>query len=601
MKRMKYIKYAVTVLLTAAAVCGCGTKDAGTAGSGADAGQEHEPLTILANSDIDMLKSAVSEKYPEVRLEVIPYNGKNWSRFTCDQMITGDMPDIYNTTLAWLNYPDEMKANLMDLSTYAFTDNYDPTLLSQQELDGGLYLLPSKYAVYSCAYNKTLFDKYGWKAPESFEELKALAPKIKKKGVRLAVTNTFNAGQGFQYVCNLADTIGLSSIKGVQWQKDFLSGKADAAEGFGEAMDYMQEWLDFGLLEGSDSLDGKSSFEIFSEGNTAFAIGGVDRWTQNEDGTGDVYAPMPYLSRDGSQNMYITMQSKNFGISKKLTEKGNEQKLEDALHVMEVLSTEEGQNSFYNANTTYISSLREWEVDPSSPYASCIEDMKGGHTAPLLYTGWEGILARAGENLLDYMNGEYTKEEVLDTMDQLRDEWLANGENVLSEVDRKYSQKEAAQLVGKVFGEAAGADCALISLNKAVDNCGIQNGDGISGYIMPLPLTEDRVVSIMPTGWNGNIMTVSLKGSRIKEYAKKGYKIENDGKSAVFPYELFVKGGNELSDEAEYKAVVCGADEELRTEGNIQDSGIQGLQAFRDFFNKNGNPAMTEELLKWNE
>lgn len=597
---MKLIKCAAAVLLSAVLACGCSTG----VSEGSDtkpADGEHEPITILYSSDIDRLKELVKEKYPEITLELIPYNGRNWSRFTCDQMITGDMPDIYNTTYAWTNYPEEMKANLIDLSAYSFTDNYDPTLLSQQELDGGVYLLPSRYSVYVCAYNKTLFDKHGWKVPESFEELKELAPKIKEAGVRLSVTNSFNAGQGFQYICNLADTFDLSSIKGVQWQRDFLSGKADAKEGFGEAMDYMQEWVDLGFLQGSNTLDGKTSFEVFSEGNTAFAVGGVDHWTQNEDGTGDQYEPMPYLSRDGSKNMFITTQSKNFGLSKKLTEPGNEQKLEDALHVIEVLSTVEGQNSFYNANMTYISSLRDWEIDPSSPYADCLDDMRNGHTAPLLYTGWEGILAKAGENILGYLNGECTKEEVLQTMDNLRDEWLSKGAHVYSEVDRKYDQKETAQLVAKIFGEAVGADCALMSMNAAIDNCAIQNADGINGFIMPLPLTDERIVSILPTGWNGNIQTLTLKGSQIKEFAQKGYKIEANGKSAVFPYELIVKGGKELSDDTEYTVVVCGADEELKTAGNIKDSGIQGLQAFKDFFDNNGNPPLSEELLKWNE
>lgn len=590
---MKYFKRIISVILCAALLCGCNS------GSGANSKGKHEPITILYSSDIDLLKQLVAEKYPEIQLELIPYNGKNWSRFTCDQMITGDMPDIYNTTYAWTNYPDEMKANLLDLSSYDFTDNYDPTLLSQQELDGGVYLLPSRYSVYVCAYNKTLFDKHGWKVPESFEELKALAPEIEKAGVRLAVTNSFNAGQGFQYVCNLADTIDLTSIKGVQWQRDFLSGKADAREGFGEAMDYMQEWVDLGLLQGSNTLDGKTSFEVFSEGNTAFAVGGVDHWTQNGDGSGDVYAPMPYLSRDGSKNMYITVQSKNFGLNKKLTEKGNEQKLQDALHVMEVLSTIEGQNSFYNANTTYISSLRDWEIDPKSPYADCLDDMRNGHTAPLLYTGWEGILAKVGEDILDYLNGEYTKDEVLDRMDKLCRDYLADGAIVYAEVDRKYDQKETAKLIGKIFGEAVNADCALVSLNIAVDNCAIQNGDGISGYIMPLPLTDERIVSVIPTGWNGNIKTVTLTGKQIKEFAEKGYTIEKNGKSATFPYELFVKGNKELSDSEKYTVMVCGADEELCTAGNIQDSGIQGLGAVKDFFNNNGNPALSEELLNW--
>lgn len=562
---------------------------------------EHEPLTIICDKDIEELEALVKEKYPEINLEVVPYNGRNFSRYTCDQMITGDMPDIYHTTLAWLNYPDEMKANLMDLSGYDFTDRYDPNLLSQQELDGGLYLLPSNYSIFLCAYNETLFNKYGWKVPESFEELKALAPEIEKAGVRLAVTNSNNAGQGFQYICNLAYTFDLSTIKGVQWQRDFLSGKSSAEEGFGEAMDYMEEWIDLGLLQGSDTLDGKTSFEVFNEGNTAFAIGGVDRWTQNEDGTGDVYKPMPYLSRDGSNNMYITMHSKNYGLNKKLAEPGNEQKLEDALHVMDVISTIKGQNTFYSNTSTYISSLLDWEIDPESPYVSCMEELRAGKSAPLLYVGWEGFLAQIGEKSLDYLNGKCTKEDVLNTTDQLCKDWLDKGAYVYSEVDRKYDVNETARLTGRIFGDAVGADCALISINTLVGDGAVQNGAGISGCIMPLPLTDERIVSVIPTGWNENIQTVTLTGSQIKEFAQKGHTVVKEDKSAVFPFELVVKGNKELSDSETYTVAVYAPDEELSSVGNVQDSGVRGLQAFKDFFDKQGNPPMSEDLLSWNE
>ncbi len=598
---IKYIKCIFTVMLSVFMVCGCNSGNVEESGTEKADNKGHEPLKILSTTDIDELKELVHKKYPEINLELYPYAGKNFSRFTCDQMITGDMPDIYNTTLAWTNYPDEMQENLIDLSSYSFTDNYDPTLLGQQEINGGIYLLPSKYSVYSCAYNKTLFEKYGWEVPESFEELKELAPEIEKEGVRLSVTNTSAAGLGFQYICNLADTIDLSSVKGVQWQRDFLTGKATAEQGFGEALEYMQEWIDLGYLQGKDALDGKSSFEIFTEGNTAFAIGGVDRWTQNEDGTGDVYAPMPYLSKDGSNNMYITMQSKNFGLSKKLTEKGNEQKLEDALHVMEVISTTEGQNTFFNEMTTYISSLREWEIDPESPYVSCMDEMRNGHSAPLLYTGWESILPRIGEEGLAYINGECTKEDLLDEINNLCNDWLTNGLYVYSEVDREYNQNETARLTGKIFGDAVGADCALISMNPLENDTNIQNPYGVNGYIMPLPLTDERIVSVIPTGWSDTIQTVTLTGSQIKEYAEKGYKLETDSGAAVFPYELVVKGGKELDDNTEYKVAVCGADDEMCTSGNIQDSGVEGLKAFRDFFDNNGKPPMSEELLNWDE
>ncbi len=564
-----------------------------------DGGEKHEPLTITYSSGIDALEALVQESYPEIDLEVYPYTGRNWSRFTCDQMITGEMPDIYNTTLAWLNYPEEMKAHLLDLSSYAFTDLYDPNLLAQQEVDGGLYLLPGNYYVYSLAYNATLFEEHGWKVPESFEELEALAPEIEAAGVDLASTNTDSAGQGFQYMCNLADTIDLTSLKGVKWQRDFLSGNATAEEGFGEAMDYMQKWIDLGMLEGSEARGGRRGFEVFTEGNTAFMVGGVDRWTQNEDGTGDRYEPMPYLSMDGTNNMYITMMSKNFGLSAKLAEPGNEQKLEDALHVMEVLSTFEGQNTFNNYNSSSISSLRGWTIDEANPLAPCMELLQAGQSAPLLYTGWEGFLAEVGGKVLDYLNGKCTGDDVLALTDELCAKFLENGAYSYSEVDRSYSGEETAMLTGRIFGDAVGADCALISVDRLQADGRIQDGAGICGYMMPLPLTDERIVSVIPTGWNGTIQTVTLSGKQINEYMEKGYVVERDGETAVFPYVLVTKGGEALKDDTEYTVVVCGADEEMSAAGNITDSGVVGLQAFKDFFEDRGNPPMSEELLNW--
>lgn len=595
MKLNKITSIIICSAMAVTSVSGCAK------GENKDEKKTHEPITITSDTDVDSLAALVHKKYPDVVLEVAPYIGKNTSAYTSDQLITGEMPDIYVTSLAWVNLGKEMKEHLIDLSGYEFTDCYDPNLLSQQEIDGALYLLPSNYNLISMAYNKTLFEEHGWKVPESFEEVKELAPEIEKAGVDLAVTNSELAGNGFQYMCNLGDTLELSSIKGRQWQKDFLSGNSTAEEGFGDALDYMEEWMDIGLLEGVDSLGGKPAFETFAEGNTAFYLGTAVRWTQNEDGTGDVFVPMPYLSRDGSNNMYITLQSKNFGLNKSLEKPGNEQKLEDALHVMEVLSTVEGQDTFKTAVSSSISSLLDWRIDESSPFAPCMELLNAGQSSPLIYDGWDAFLAELGQYILEYINGEHTKQDVLNETERLLKQSLENGAFVYSEVDRQYSTEETAMLVGRIFGTETDADCALISYNKLVGNGSIQNSDGVNGTILPLPLTDMRIVSVIPTGWNDTIKTVTLTGSQIKEYAEKGYCIERDGKSAVFPYVFTVKSNKELDDTTTYKVAVCGADTQMQTDGNIQDSGVEGLEACKKFFEERNYPPVSDELLNWSE
>ena len=77
----------------------------------------------------------------------------------------------------------------------------------------------------------------------------------------------------------------------------------------------------------------------FMEGNTLFLIGSKNGIGETDD-TKDQFGLMPYLSEDGSQNVYILNVTRYHGLSKKLEE--NPQKLEDALKGMEILSSVEG-------------------------------------------------------------------------------------------------------------------------------------------------------------------------------------------------------------------------------------------------------------------
>ena len=52
---------------------------------------------------------------------------------------------------------------------------------------------------------------------------------------------------------------------------------------------------------------------------------------------------MPYLSEDGTQNVFVLKVNRFYGLNKKLEQ--DPQKLEDALKVMRVLSTVEGSSA----------------------------------------------------------------------------------------------------------------------------------------------------------------------------------------------------------------------------------------------------------------
>lgn len=77
---------------------------------------------------------------------------------------------------------------------------------------------------------------------------------------------------------------------------------------------------------------------MMAEGNTLFLLGSTNNITAED--SDDEFRLMSYLSEDGTKNAVILQVSRYIGLNKALEK--SPQKLADALHVMEVLSTVEG-------------------------------------------------------------------------------------------------------------------------------------------------------------------------------------------------------------------------------------------------------------------
>ena len=150
----------------------------------------------------------------------------------------------------------------------------------------------------------------------------------------------------------------------------------------------------------------------------------------------------------------------------------------------------------------------------------------------------------------------------------------------------KLDAEDCARLVGISFAKASGADLALVSTNKWVPSMPDQNlnSDGVSGALYPLPVTDQEITSILPTGWRGNIQTVTLTGARIRELVETGYDRNGDG--STFPYVLSAPEGFTLADSQSYTVAICGVTDEVAAEGNLTDTGILGLTAAQEFFSQ---------------
>ena len=580
MKKKKVVSLLLAAVCSLTGLSGCGT-------GGETAQSDHEPITIQSPfRNMSTFLDVLHEKYPEINLEVLPYSGKNYTAYMKDQLTSGDIPDIYCTSIYTPGVGDADK-KLIDLSGYAFTDNYTEARLRDVTDNGAIYLLPMYYDYIGITYNKTILEENNWELPNSLKELEELAPKVKAAGYNLCLDQLQLPGYGFQYLCNIMDTAYLNTPDGRKWQQDYLDGKATIADTpeLAEELKLLEKWRDIGMLNGNGSPDDDDdTHDMMAEGNTLFMLGNINAFTADE--TTDEFGLMPYLSEDGTQNAFILNVSRYIGLNKNLEQEGNEQKLEDALHVMEVLSTVEGMQSLKSTDTsnTSLLPLKDYKINPDGYYADIEDELNSGATAPFIYTGWENVIVPIGESVISFIKGERSLDAVIKDFDDAQHLLKDNSETVYTTVTEKIDTEDCARLIGICFAEAVDADLALISVNKwyKLDRDDALNTDGVSGALFPLPVTDQEITSILPTGWSDNIKTVTLTGSQVKKLAKNGYDRYNGGET--FPYVLVAPEGKELYDDSTYTVVICGVTNEVAAGGKLTDTGVLGLEAAQKYF-----------------
>ena len=542
----------------------------------------HEAITFMAPyMEEEAFIEQVHSVYPEVNIEIVPYSGDNTTTCLQNMFEANDLPDIC-TLAVYDPMTDHVSDKLLDLSGYDFTDNYVESRLQDVSDNGAIYLLPSSYNCYGITYNKTLLREHGWELPNSFAELEALAAEAKEAGVDLCLPQIQYPGYGFQYLCNIADADFLGTLDGKLWQKDYLSGKANVSNtpGMMQAMAYVQKWKDIGMLNDSgDVLDDNVTRQRMAEGNTLFLMGGTNGIVESDDNA-DKFGLMPYLSEDGTQNVFVLKVNRFYGLNKKLEQ--NPQKLEDALKVMRVLSTVEGSSALIPAKTLKSSLLPFKDAKAEGTYYADVADaLNAGNTAPFIYSGWENTIVTTGTKMLDFIKGDATMEDVIRQLDEDQDSVVNNAPDTITTVTEELSQEDCAMLVGRCFAQATGSDLALVSLSTWIPgNPTDQNHHGVAAKLYAKGITDYDLSVILPTGWNRTIQTVTLTGQQINDLLATGYDAYGNGKG--YPYVM----ASPVQPEADkaYQVAICGVSDQLAAEADVVDSGVVGMDAAKAFF-----------------
>lgn len=605
---------ALAVCLLASLLSGCGNNAAGNTANG-----EHEPLTVVTTGmNYEKFEVLLAERYPGVRLELVSYTGSNGTGYAQYQLEHGKVPDIYNTSVFGMQ--EEQREYLLDLSGYEFLNNYKTADINQVTLDGAVYLVPTSMSIIGIYYNKTMFAEYGWAVPTNLKELKALVPQIKAAGIDPVSAQFELPGNGFFDLFTLAKTDFLSTPAGIQWEQDFKDGKATAAEGLSGAAEVLKELIDCGFFDVEDTQRSHADARdrLFNREAAMYVNAGtIQRFTENEDGTGDQYGIMPYFGAGDDSSVLISQPLRYYGLSRELEKPGNEQKLEDAIKVMSLMATEEGQQSLSMRVDDYVTPLKNSVIPEGSPFHEVETVLQNGHTSNLAYAGYEPIIIGVGEKARDWVAGKCTGEDVLALMDQLQADYLAAGkEPAVAVAAQDFTLEESAQLQAEALRQAAGTDIGMVTLG-GYDN-GIENKSGVCGLIFEGDLNQGVINAIVPGIYTDPVCILTLSGADLKGMLETGFVVqggENAGQ-ASFPYvpagitvsknvdgkikEILLSDGTTLDETGSYTVAIDegGFTKETGEKGKVQTTDLVVVDVIGEYFSAHSPLSPLKPFLK---
>ena len=386
-----------------------------------------------------------------------------------------------------------------------------------------------------------MFEEYGWKEPQSFDELVELCGQIREEtdDITPIVMGSAACGYYFTTMTTYSQCEYLYKPEGAEWAKKYTAGEASAKEGFATGFEMMQELIDvraFDYAKCEGLWDGELFQQRMETGEAAmmFLWGAQDSVAQEIEKSEIEYGVMPFRNREGSAFLGTTV-SYNIGLSKELEEKGNEKKLKDALRIMEWLSSGEGIYAVTNDTSTSIFPLKEEEnLYSFKLYQDLWEKNLDCIKAPMLYAGYEDVLVPAGEAIMAAVKENGSLDGIMEEMDEIHQEYLKGGAKAIEvgSFTETFSHEETVQLLAAVLQEMGDSDISMVSDGSVKE--GVSNNTGANFRFYEGAMTEELLACTLPGGTQTALcVQMKLTGTQIRELIEKGkHVVMVEGESA---------------------------------------------------------------------
>ena len=272
--KKKLISMLLVAAMAVTMAAGCGSKES----SAGDENSEKITLKVFSNlpdrkNGQGLVEQMIIDEYMEenenviIKVEALDEEAYK-TKFKAYSM--EGMPDVVSIwgqpafldevvdagVLAELNYEDYSDYKFIEGSLNGFT------------YDGKLYGLPRNTDVACIYYNQKMFDDNGWKVPETYDELLALADEINAKGI---VPMAMDGGDGWPMAVYLSDI--LFKLTGEDYAgivSDAVAGADFSDANLKKATELLKAAADAKLFQnGYDSQDYGTAMNLFTNGQAA--------------------------------------------------------------------------------------------------------------------------------------------------------------------------------------------------------------------------------------------------------------------------------------------------------------------------------------------
>ena len=488
---------------------------------------EKTVVTMVYSEKLEHMEALIEEKLPDVDFQYERMISSTFNSLLQRRLDAGHGPDLVVST-----QPADRDSGkyVLPLGGYAFTADYESTLINSLSVDDKVYFLPFPGQYYGYIVNKTLFDEAGIPLPTTNEELVAALCRFRDAGVGVSETghvfgfrDMIDTSLGnFLAGCMVPDFLGTAA--GVNWLAAFDEKQVGMTGTWESAFDLLSALIENGLINtDSYSKQGNSPDNIayMGQGELAVMYGYTraleecrerNRQWASEGGREYEYTMLPFLGKGGVPNWTISMPSAYLGINAALGEKGNEAKLDACRRILELLSTREGQEALMADTRTDRSYLKDFDGGGALPLG--LEDaVEAGYVynvkfpgKVIEYLGREGALYLGGK--LDvaeclaavddyYLNGSAAVDEELEVVGSVARDLIYEG------YDTRMRETALGNLVADSVAALSGAPIAVV------------NGGGIRASLYEGEVRNADLAAVCP--FDNQIVKVEMTGKVLLE------------------------------------------------------------------------------------